>query len=170
MRGYDTMISSGKHTWRNYLIFKTWPLNRVFKHQWEKAAKGHIEGINVEDCRAVKAAVGVPVVCTGGFQTASVVARAIESGACDGVTIGRPLIANNDLVKLWADGHDRPPNPCTYSNKCLINQVENPLGCYELSRFGSYDEMVREIMTVFEPPPFTDGTRAAEAPVEQHAG
>src|SRR5881409_3685048 len=156
VRNYDSMISSGKHTWRNYLIFKTWPLNRVFKHQWEKAAKGHIEGINVEDCRAVKAAVGVPVVCTGGFQTASVVARAIESGACDGVTIGRPLIANNDLVKLWADGHDRPPNPCTYSNKCLINQVENPLGCYEERRFDSHEEMVREILSVYDPPPYVD--------------
>src|SRR6266540_4828896 len=30
VRSYDSMISSGKHTWRNYLIFKTWPLNRLF--------------------------------------------------------------------------------------------------------------------------------------------
>jgi 2,4-dienoyl-CoA reductase-like NADH-dependent reductase (Old Yellow Enzyme family) len=170
IRGYDSMISSGSHTWRNYLMFRTWPLNRLFKRQWEKAATRGVEGINVDDCRGVKQALSVPVVCTGGFQTASVVRHAIESGACDGVTIGRPLIANNDLVKLWADGHDRPAKPCTYSNKCLINQVENPLGCFELSRFGSYDEMVQEIMSVYDPPPFTNESRSPERAVEQHAG
>ncbi len=57
-------------------------------------------------------------------------------------------------MRLWQAGHDRPPNPCTYSNQCLINGLENPLGCYDLSRFASRDEMVREILTVYDPPPF----------------
>ncbi len=157
VRGYDTMISSGKHTWRNYLMFRTWPVNKLFKRQWEKAAKGRVEGINLPDARAIKQAVSVPVLVTGGFQTASVVAGAIQRGDCDGVTIGRPLIANPNLVQLWAQGHDRPPNPCTYSNKCLINQLENPLGCYEQSRFATHEEMVQQIMSVYDPPPYTDG-------------
>jgi 2,4-dienoyl-CoA reductase-like NADH-dependent reductase (Old Yellow Enzyme family) len=162
IRGYDTMISSGRHTFRNYLIFRTWPFNQLFKRQWEKAARTNgVEGINLADARAVKQAVSVPVLCTGGFQTASVVARAIESGACDAVTIGRSLIANNDLVRLWQAGHDRPPNPCLYTNKCLINQLENPLGCYEPSRFSSHEEMVRQVLSVFEPPPYRDEEGAA---------
>jgi 2,4-dienoyl-CoA reductase (NADPH2) len=160
IRGYDTMISSGKHTWRNYLMFRTPVVNTLFKHQWEKAAKkatdGRIEGINLHDARRIKEAVSVPVVCTGGFQTRSAVEGAIDRGDCDGVTIGRPLIANNNLVKLWAEGHDRPPNPCKYTNKCLINQVENPLGCYEPSRYASHDDMVKDIMSVYEPPPFVE--------------
>jgi 2,4-dienoyl-CoA reductase (NADPH2) len=159
------MISSGKHTWRNYLMFRTPMVNSLFKHQWEKAAKkatdGRIEGINLHDARHIREAVGVPVVCTGGFQTRSAVEAAIDGGDCDGVTIGRPLIANNDLVKLWAEGHDRPPNPCKYTNKCLINQVENPLGCYEPSRYASHDDMVKDIMSVYEPPPYVEaGARA----------
>jgi hypothetical protein len=32
--------------------------------------------------------------------------------------------------------------------------VENPLGCYDQSRFDSREEMVREILTVYEPPQF----------------
>jgi 2,4-dienoyl-CoA reductase-like NADH-dependent reductase (Old Yellow Enzyme family) len=155
VRGYDTMISSGRHTFRNYLIFRTWPLNRIFKWAWERPSrKKGIEGINLGDCRAVKEAVSVPVVCTGGFQTASVVADAIRRGDCDGVTIGRPLIANPDLVRLWQSGLDRPPKPCTYSNKCLINALETPLGCYDESRYESREEMVREILSVFDPPEF----------------
>ena len=42
-----------------------------------------IEGKNLPDARAIKAAVTVPVICTGGFQTASVIGRAIEDGDCD---------------------------------------------------------------------------------------
>ncbi len=154
VRGYDTMISSGRHTFRNYLVFRFWPFNAVFRWAWERKAKNRVEGINLGDCRAVKQAVSVPVVCTGGFQTASIVAAAIGQGDCDGVTIARPLIANPDLVELWRAGNDRPARPCTYSNKCLINQLENPLGCYEESRFDSRDEMVREILSVYEPPQF----------------
>jgi 2,4-dienoyl-CoA reductase (NADPH2) len=155
VRGYDTMISSGRHTFRNYLIFRTWPFNKLFKWAWERASRDGIEGINLGDCRAVKEAVSVPVFCTGGFQTASVVAAAINRGDCDGVTVGRPLIANPNLVQLWQSGQDRPARPCTYSNKCLINQLENPLGCYDESRFDTREEMVREILSVYEPPAYT---------------
>jgi 2,4-dienoyl-CoA reductase-like NADH-dependent reductase (Old Yellow Enzyme family) len=154
VRGYDTMISSGRHTFRNFLLFRTWPLNRLFRWMWRRSSRDGVEGINLRDSRAVKEAVSVPVVCTGGFQTASVVAAAIERGDCDGVTIGRPLIANSNLVRLWQAGHDRPPRPCTYVNKCLINGLENPLGCYDQSRFDSRKEMVTEILSVYDPPPF----------------
>ncbi len=155
VRGYDTMISSGRHTFRNYLIFRTWPFNKLFKRVWEKPArKRGIEGIALEETRAIKQAVSIPVLCTGGFQTRSVVEAAIERGDCDGVTIGRPLIANPNLVELWRAGHDRPPRPCTYSNQCLINQVENPLGCYDQTRFDSREEMIREVLSVYDPPPF----------------
>ena len=92
------------------------------------------------------------MLCTGGFQTASVIAGAIARGACDGVTIARPLIANPDLVRWFERGHDRAPQPCTYCNKCLFNFVENPLGCYEESRFGSREEMVEQIFSVYEAP------------------
>jgi 2,4-dienoyl-CoA reductase-like NADH-dependent reductase (Old Yellow Enzyme family) len=154
IRGYDTMISSGRHTFRNFLMFRTWPLNRLFRWMWRRSSRDGVEGINLRDARAVREAVSVPVVCTGGFQTASVVAAAIERGDCDGITIGRPLIANSNLVQLWQTGHDRPPHPCTYVNKCLINGLENPLGCYDESRFDSREEMVREILSVYDPPPF----------------
>jgi 2,4-dienoyl-CoA reductase-like NADH-dependent reductase (Old Yellow Enzyme family) len=149
IRSYDTMLSSGKHTLRNYLMFRTPPFNRAFKWRWERASRRGIEGINLPLARAIKQAVSVPVICAGGFQTASTIARAIEDGSADGVSMGRPLIANPDLPNLFMQGLDRAPRPCTYCNKCLINFVENPLGCYEESRYSSRDEMVRHILSVF---------------------
>ena len=151
---YDTMISSGDRAFRNYLLFRSLPA--FARRQWNDAAPQaqNIEGANLPDARRVKAAVTIPVICTGGFQTASVIASAIRRGDCDAVSIARPLIANNDLVRTFERGQDRPDRPCTYCNKCLVNVVENPLGCYEPARFPSREAMVAEIMSVFNPPPF----------------
>jgi hypothetical protein len=35
-----------------------------------------------------------------------------------------------------------------------VNVVESPLGCYDETRFRTREEMVRQIMAVFEPQPF----------------
>ena len=119
------------------------------------AIRDKIEGANLPDARAIKQAVTVPVICTGGFQTASVIRDAIERGDCDAVSAARPLVANNDLVRdVRAAASTRAPKPCTYCNKCLVNVVENPLGCYDETRFDSRDEMIAQIMSVFTPAPF----------------
>jgi 2,4-dienoyl-CoA reductase-like NADH-dependent reductase (Old Yellow Enzyme family) len=153
---YDSLISSGTNTFRNYVLFRSDLLGRLFQRRWENARgdASKIEGINLPDAEKIKAAVNVPVLCTGGFQTAAIIRDAIERKRCDAVTIARPLIANNNLVEMFQNNIGRPPKPCTYCNKCLVNAVENPLGCYEESRFPSREAMVQEIMTVFDPPPF----------------
>jgi 2,4-dienoyl-CoA reductase-like NADH-dependent reductase (Old Yellow Enzyme family) len=125
---YDGMISSGRHAFRNYLLYRLPLINRLMQRRWDRPAET-VEGINLPEAGAVKRAVSIPVLCTGGFQTASVVNRAIADGACDAVTIARPLVANPDLVAHWQAGRDRPPRPCTFSNKCLFNLLESPLGC-----------------------------------------
>jgi 2,4-dienoyl-CoA reductase (NADPH2) len=153
---YDTLISSGELTLRNYLIFRTKLVSRAFKRRWERARgpMEAVEGLNLADAKRIRDAVGIPVICTGGFQTAAIIRKAIEDGACDAVSIARGLVANPDLPLMFQRGLGRAPKACTYCNKCLVNAVENPLGCYEESRFSSRAEMVREILTVFDPPPF----------------
>lgn len=154
VRVYDSMISSGKNTFRNFLLLRNDLSGRLFLRQWIKERGNVIEGLNLPDANAIKQAVTIPVICTGGFQTASIIRDAITLGQCDAVSMARPLIANPDLPKLFAQGLDRPPVPCTYCNKCLVNVVENPIGCYDLSRFTTREAMVQEIMSVFNPPPF----------------
>ena len=152
---YDGMISGGgDQAFRTYLLFRQLP--DLARRQWNDAAPppDKIEGQNLPDARTVKAAVSVPVICTGGFQTGSVIDAAIARGDCDAVSIARPLIANNDLVEVFRRGQDRADRPCTYCNRCLGNVIENPLGCYEEARYPSREAMIAEIMTVFDPPPF----------------
>jgi 2,4-dienoyl-CoA reductase (NADPH2) len=120
-----------------------------------------IEGLNAADAHAVRDSIrqidtSIPIIVTGGFQMGRIICEAIERGDCDAVSIARPLIANNDLVRYFERGEEIPePKRCTYCNKCLINALKNPLGCYELARYdGDYDAMVKEVMSVFHPRPF----------------
>ena len=156
-RSYDTMISSGERTFANFLLFHG-ASGILARRAWNNAAgpADEIEGKNLPDARAIRAAVGIPVICTGGFQTASIIEKAILDGDCDAVSAARPLIANNDLVEIFRRGQDRADKPCTYCNRCLVNVVENPLGCYEEKRFPTREAMVAQIMSVYDPPPFVE--------------
>ena len=153
---YEQLASSGTNTFRNLLLFRGDLTAKAFRQQWLNAGvpADQIEGLSLPDSRDIKEAVSVPVICTGGFQTASVIRDAIDRGDCDAVSIARPLVANNDLVKQFAAGRDRAERPCTYCNKCLVHVVEHPIGCYEESRFNSREEMLAQIMSVFHPPAF----------------
>lgn len=166
VRWYDGMLSQGMNTRLNYWIFNHRLTARLFLALWRWRRGKVIEGINAEYARVVREDIqavdpDVKVLVTGGFQHASAIAGAIRDGSCDGVTIGRPLIANNNLPEILrtADG-PVADKACTYCNKCLINDLENPLGCYELSRFdgATFDEkwenMIAEVMSVYSPPTY----------------
>jgi 2,4-dienoyl-CoA reductase (NADPH2) len=36
-----------------------------------------------------------------------------------------------------------------------LNAIANPLGCYDVRRYkGDRDAMIKEVMSVFDPPPY----------------
>ena len=117
---YEQLASSGTNTFRNLLLFHNHLTGELFRKQWLDAGvpKDQIEGLTLPDARVIKQAVTVPVICTGGFQTASVIRKAITDGDCDAVSMARPLVANNDLVKQFAAGQ-RSRRPAVH----LLQQV-----------------------------------------------
>ncbi|HVN02361.1 MAG TPA: NADH:flavin oxidoreductase [Caulobacteraceae bacterium] len=148
---YDAMISSGVNGMRNYFLFRYPFLRPIFHWVWFRMKKGQpVEGVNLEEAKVIKQAVSVPVICTGGFQTASFVREAIGSGGIDAVSIARSLVANNDLVHQWAAGKDLPDKPCTYCNRCLVSAMKNPMGCYDVSRYPDRDTMIEAVMSVYK--------------------
>ncbi|MBZ5617978.1 MAG: NADH:flavin oxidoreductase [Acidobacteriia bacterium] len=159
LRWYDGMLSQGVRTHLNYAIFESGILGPLFRRYWIYRRGPTIEGINAAYAREIKSNVSVKVVCTGGFQHAAMIAQVIRGNWCDAVSIGRPLIANNDLPRILErqDG-PAPGKECTYCNKCLLNDLENPLGCYELSRYDGadfdekYRNMMASVMSVYDPP------------------
>lgn len=155
-RNYDAMISSGTRTLRNYFLFRYRVLRPLFYYIWFRQKWGKpVEGVGADAARAIKQAVNIPVISTGGWQHASIIANHIERGDFDAVSIARALLANHDLLDHWRAGRDVPDRPCTHCNKCLLNAPKHPLGCYELSRYPSYEAMVEEICSVYRetPPP-----------------
>jgi 2,4-dienoyl-CoA reductase-like NADH-dependent reductase (Old Yellow Enzyme family) len=59
-----------------------------------------VEDINAPAAAQVKKHVRMPIICTGGFQTADGILRVLQNGSCDAASIARPLLANPDLPKL----------------------------------------------------------------------
>lgn len=152
---YDAMLSSGEHTFRNYLLFRYPPLRPIFARLWNRFKRGRpIEGVSAAEALAIKRAVNIPVISTGGWQHRSVIDQHIAAGDFDAVAIARALIANPDLVRHWEAGLEMPPRPCTHCNKCLLNAPKNPLGCYEPSRFdGDPERMIADILRIYQSRP-----------------
>ena len=166
VRWYGGMLPSGVRTRFNYAIFNNPIAGPLFQWLWRFRRGQVIEGINTAYAKYLrdeisKIAPSIKFRCTGGFQHAANIAAVIRDGSCDGVSIGRPLIANNDLPQLLrtADGPIKQKE-CTYCNKCLLNDLANPLGCYEVSRYDgdTFDEkwrnLIESVMSVYDPPLF----------------
>lgn len=43
----------------------------------------------MSDAAMIRSAVEIPVLCKGGFQTASMIRQALDAGQCDAITIAR---------------------------------------------------------------------------------
>ena len=62
------------------------------------------KGLYIKFAKAVKEAVDVPVICAGRMDDPFMAAKAVSDGACDIISLGRPLLADPDYVnKLKAD-------------------------------------------------------------------
>lgn len=142
------IIDSGEKTFMNYLMVRFRLLRPLLKLLWTRAEGKLIEGNNLDAAKVIKGHVRIPVLCTGGFQTLEVIRDAIAGGSCDAVSIARGLIANNDLPLQLAAGHS-PERPCTYCNRCLYHVLEDPIGCYDVTRYASNEKMLAAIMSVF---------------------
>jgi len=122
-------------------VVPDWVLGRVLRTGW-----GATEAVNLPDARRLREEVGLPVIANGAFQRRSVIESALTSGGCDLVSMARPLLANPDLPRLFAQGVDVPERPCTFCNRCAIRTTLFPLGCYEPLRFDSQDAMEAQIL------------------------
>ncbi len=152
---YGNMISSGVLGYFNYTMFHFKILRPLFSFFWGRMKKDHpVEAVSSEYCREVKKHVKVPIINTGGYQDAEVIRRVISGGYTDAVSMARPLIANRDLPQILS-ANRVPEKPCSFCNRCLVNAIANPLGCYDVRRFENHEAMVAQIMEVFHPSQFS---------------
>lgn len=106
----------------------------------------YIPGISANDAKRFKDETGLPVIANGGFQEKNLIESTLSEGKADMISMARPLLANVNLLKLFKQGINSPDKPCSHCNKCAVRTAMFPIGCYDISRFNSQDEMEEQIM------------------------
>ena len=71
---------------------------------WSHPPMYQKKGLYIEYAKLVKDAVDVPIICAGRMDDADMAAKAVEDGACDIVSLGRPLLADPDYVNKLKAG------------------------------------------------------------------
>ncbi len=106
----------------------------------------YIPGISADHAKRFKDETGLPVIANGGFQEMNLIESTLKEGKSDMIAMARPLLANVNLVKLFKQGINSPEKPCTHCNRCPVRTAIFPIGCYDITRFNSQDEMEEQIM------------------------
>lgn len=106
----------------------------------------YVPGISADDAKRFRDETGLPVIANGGFQEMDLIEKTLSEGKADLIAMARPLLANVNLLKLFKEGINKPEKPCTHCNRCPVRTAIFPLGCYDLSRFNSLEEMEEQIM------------------------
>jgi 2,4-dienoyl-CoA reductase (NADPH2) len=85
-------------------------------------------GFNIETCRRVTQAVGVPVFLQGSLIDPGQAEWAISDSVCAGVEMTRAQLADPDLVVKLASGHADRIRPCILCNQtCQVRDARNPI-------------------------------------------
>lgn len=75
-------------------------------------------GYFIEQTRAFKQALNIPVTLVGGIRSPEQAEKVLEEGSADQIGICRPLIREPDLLLRWSRGQfDRPG--CVSCNRCI---------------------------------------------------
>lgn len=85
----------------------------------------------LEAASYVRARVDVPVITVGGVARPSVAEAALRRGACDGVAVGRALLADPDWVAKAAAGLDADIRPCIATVDACAGMLAHgePISC-----------------------------------------
>lgn len=109
---------------------------------WNHPPMYQKKGLYVEFAKMVKDVVDVPVICAGRMDNPDLALGALEDGACDIVSLGRPLLADPEYVNKLARGDIAAIRPCLSCHEGCMGRIQeysslncavNPQACRERS-------------------------------------
>src|SRR4051794_25407432 len=102
----------------------------------------HVPGLLIDNARAVKEAIDVPVIAVGRI-TPEAADAAIDDRAFDFVSMARMILAEPELPNLLAAGRPEEIRPCVYHYRCIGNIfVRGQVRCAANGSVGREDELV----------------------------
>lgn len=91
---------------------------------WNHPPMYQKKGLYIPYAKAVKEAVDIPVICAGRMDNPDLALSALDSGACDMIGLGRPLLADPDYVDKLHSGRIALIRPCLSCHEgCLGRMV-----------------------------------------------
>lgn len=117
---------------------------------WSHPPMYQEKGLYLPYARAVKENVDVPVFCAGRMDDPDRALHAVETGACDVISLGRPLLADPEYVNKLRSGRAASIRPCISCQEgcmgriqeySMINCAVNPQTGRE--RVSSYNPVLR---------------------------
>ena len=91
---------------------------------WSHPPMYQKKGLYIEYARLVKEAVSVPVICAGRMDNPDMASEAVRSGACDIVSLGRPLLADADYVNKLRAGREWSIRPCLSCQEGCMGRIQ----------------------------------------------
>lgn len=90
---------------------------------WNHPPMYQKKGLYIPYCKMVKNVVDVPVICAGRMDDPEISSKAVSDGACDIVSLGRPLLADPDYVNKLAAGDTKSIRPCLSCHEGCLGRI-----------------------------------------------
>lgn len=109
---------------------------------WNHPPMYQEKGLYIPYAKMVREAVDVPVICAGRMDDPELALKALNEGACDIISLGRPLLADPEYVNKLAAGHTAAIRPCISCQEGCMGRIQeysalncavNPQACCERS-------------------------------------
>ncbi|MFG0903223.1 oxidoreductase [Photobacterium damselae] len=92
---------------------------------WNHPANYFKPGMYQPYCKAVSEVVDIPVLMAGRMENPDLAAKAVQEGVADGISMGRPLLADPDVVNKIRSGKFEQVRPCLSCHQgCLGRMAE----------------------------------------------
>lgn len=110
---------------------------------WNHPPMYQEKGLYIPYCKMVKDVVKVPVLCAGRMDNPELASAAVKDGACDIISLGRPLLADADYVNKLRMDNLKSIRPCLSCQEGCMGRIQeysslncavNPEACRERSQ------------------------------------
>ena len=114
---------------------------------WNHPPMYQEKGLYRNYCKMVKEVVDVPVFCAGRMDDPDMALEAIETGVCDVIDMGRPLLADPDYVNKLRSGRIGEIRPCISCHEGCMGRIAE----YSMINCAVNPREARERFTAYEP-------------------
>lgn len=91
---------------------------------WSHPPMYQEKGLYRKYAKAVKEVVDVPVLCAGRMDDSDMAVEAVQTGVCDIVSLGRPLLADPDYVNKLRAGKTADIRPCIGCQEGCMGRIQ----------------------------------------------